>query len=139
MDASFLRDKGITCVFNCTKDLPFSPVVKRQYRVPVDDNLQPAELKNMERWSPEIVAKLLHEYNNGQTILVHCFAGKQTTLVNHFNAVCPTEIMQVHISIDEVFSDPAIVTVWRSTIAHHVFELRVNPDFKLFCAPTHRA
>ena len=77
MDPAFLKEKGITTVFNCTKDLPFSPLIKRQYRVPVDDDLQPVELKNMENWSPEIVAKVLREYNQGQTILVHCFAGKQ--------------------------------------------------------------
>jgi Dual specificity phosphatase, catalytic domain len=71
MDPTFLKEKGITTVFNCTKDLPFSPLIKRQYRVPVDDDLQPVELKNMELWSPEIVAKVLHEYNQGQTILVH--------------------------------------------------------------------
>lgn len=77
MDADFLRREGITSVFNCTKDLPFSPLVKRQFRVPVDDNLAAEELENMRAWSPEIVAKVLHEHKQGHTVLVHCFAGKQ--------------------------------------------------------------
>lgn len=77
MDAEFLKREGITSVFNCTKDLPFSPTIKRQFRVPVDDNLAAEELANMRRWAPEIVAKVLNEHNHGHTVLVHCFAGKQ--------------------------------------------------------------
>jgi hypothetical protein len=77
MDPEFLRTAGITTVFNATKDLPFSPLIQRKYRVPVDDNLQAAEIKNMADWSPEIVYKVINEYNNGSVILVHCFAGMQ--------------------------------------------------------------
>jgi protein-tyrosine phosphatase len=45
--------------------------------VPVDDNLQPAEIKNMAEWSPEIVYKVVNEYNQGSVILIHCHAGMQ--------------------------------------------------------------
>ena len=76
-DPDFLKTAGITTVFNATKDLPFSPLVQRKYRVPVDDNLQPAEIKNMAEWSPEIVYKLVNEYNQGSVILIHCYAGMQ--------------------------------------------------------------
>jgi len=76
-DPDFLKTAGITTVFNATKDLPFSPLVKRKYRVPVDDNLQPAEIKNMAEWSPEIVYKVVNEYNQGSVILIHCYAGMQ--------------------------------------------------------------
>jgi len=76
-DPDFLKGAGITTVFNCTKDLPFSPLIKRKYRVPVDDNLQPAEIKNMADWSPEIVYKVINEYKNGSVILIHCYAGMQ--------------------------------------------------------------
>jgi hypothetical protein len=58
MDSEFLTKNKITVVFNCTKDLPFHPSVKRQYRVPVDDNLQEPEIRNMYIWAPEIVLKL---------------------------------------------------------------------------------
>ena len=50
-DPEFLRTVGVTTVFNCTKDLPFSPNVQRKYRVPVDDNLQPVEIKNMAEYA----------------------------------------------------------------------------------------
>jgi protein-tyrosine phosphatase len=66
-------------VFNCTKDLPFSPVIPSQgrYRVAVHDNLEEEEIANMERWSKEITYKLLREYKSGNRILVHCMAGMQ--------------------------------------------------------------
>jgi hypothetical protein len=76
-DGEWLRTNGIQSVFNCTKTLPFHPSVPHQFRVPVDDNLEPAEIKNMEAWAPEIAFKILHEYNAGRRILVHCHAGMQ--------------------------------------------------------------
>lgn len=77
MDEGFLRQNGINTVFNCTKDLPFHSSMRRRYRVPVDDNLEEEEIRNMELWSFEIVYKLLLEYKEGNTILVHCAAGIQ--------------------------------------------------------------
>jgi protein-tyrosine phosphatase len=51
--------------------------MRRRYRVPVDDNLEEEEIRNMELWSFEIIYKLLLEYKQGKTILVHCAAGIQ--------------------------------------------------------------
>lgn len=76
-DEVFLRAHGIQTVFNCTKDLPFHPSIQNRYRVPVDDNLQPEEIRNMELWSYEILYKLMNEYKKGKPILVHCAAGMQ--------------------------------------------------------------
>ena len=76
-DAKWLAEKGIKCVFNCTKDIPFVPTIQRQYRVPVDDNLQAEEIRNLNLWSYEIVYKMLREYKTGQPMLVHCYAGMQ--------------------------------------------------------------
>ena len=77
LNEQFLKDKGIETVFNCSKEIPFSPAIRRRYRVPVDDNLQAEEIRNMELWSYEIVYKLNQEYNEGHPILVHCAAGMQ--------------------------------------------------------------
>jgi dual specificity phosphatase 12 len=77
LNESWLRDKNITVVFNATKDVPFSTSIKKQYRIPVDDNLQPEEIRNMTLWSHEIIYKILKEKNSGNTILVHCHAGMQ--------------------------------------------------------------
>ena len=76
-NAEWLRTNRITTVFNCTKQLPFHGSIPYQYRVPVDDNLQPAEIKNMEMWAPEIAYKIHREYVEGRRILVHCHAGMQ--------------------------------------------------------------
>jgi protein-tyrosine phosphatase len=81
LDDNFLREKSVRAVFNCTKDIPFSPTVKKQYRIPVDDNLQDDEIRNLELWSFELVYKIAHEYRVARTdgggILVHCAAGMQ--------------------------------------------------------------
>lgn len=76
-NAQFLQQNRIATVFNCTKDLPFYPHIVRRYRVPVDDNLQTNEIRNLELWSYEIVYKLTREYKTGKPILVHCAAGMQ--------------------------------------------------------------
>ena len=82
----FMKEHKIGAVFNCTKDLPFEPSVRRQYRVPVDDNLEDAEIRNLELWSFEIVYKIAAEYRRAREegsdsgsggVLVHCMAGMQ--------------------------------------------------------------
>jgi hypothetical protein len=77
MNEQFLRQKGVQVIFNCTKNLPFSPMIPVKYRIPVDDNLEEEEIRNMELWSSEISYKIMSEYIDGKTILVHCMAGMQ--------------------------------------------------------------
>jgi len=72
----FLIQNGIKATFNCTKNIPFHEVVKKRYRIPVDDNLEEEEIRNMELWSFESVYKLRVEHKNGP-VLVHCHAGMQ--------------------------------------------------------------
>ncbi len=76
-DENFIRIKNIQVVFNCTKNLEFSPIIPIKYRIPVDDDLTENEIRNMELWSNEIAFKIMSEYLDGKTILVHCFAGMQ--------------------------------------------------------------
>lgn len=76
-DEVFLKTRGIETVFNCTKDLPFHMSIQNRYRVPVDDNLQASEIRNMELWSYEIIYKLIREMKKGKPVLVHCAAGMQ--------------------------------------------------------------
>jgi hypothetical protein len=73
----WLRQNNITVIFNATKDIPFVSGIPSMYRVPVDDNLQENEIRNMELWSWEIIFKVMNEYNKGKTILIHCAAGMQ--------------------------------------------------------------
>jgi predicted protein tyrosine phosphatase len=76
-DKNFIRSKNIQVVFNCTKNLEFSPIIKIKYRIPIEDNLAEEEIRNMELWSNEIAFKIMSEYLDGKTILVHCMAGMQ--------------------------------------------------------------
>jgi len=77
LNEKWLKEKNITVVFNATKEIPFSPIIKTQYRIPVDDNSQQEEIRNMTLWSHETVYKVLQEQNKGHKILIHCFAGMQ--------------------------------------------------------------
>lgn len=76
-DTAWLAEKGITTVFNATKDIPFAPTVQHAYRVPVDDNLEPSEINNLRRWAPEAVYKIIREYRAERPVLIHCYAGMQ--------------------------------------------------------------
>ncbi len=76
-DEAWLQEHHVTVVFNCTKTLPFAHSIRRMYRVPVDDNLEPEEIANLRSWAAETQTKLVREYNAGRTILVHCHAGMQ--------------------------------------------------------------
>jgi protein-tyrosine phosphatase len=100
LNDNFLRKHNITVVFNCTKDLPFSNVPLKKYRVPVDDNLHHEEIQNMERWAPEIVYKVMNEYNQGRTILVHCFAGVQRSAA----VVAMTLVVMSNKPVDEIMA-----------------------------------
>jgi len=78
MDIQWLRDQQIDTIFNCTKDIPFKQdSAPRLYRVPLDDNLQPEEIRNLEHWSYELAYKIAKERAEGHRILVHCAAGVQ--------------------------------------------------------------
>jgi hypothetical protein len=72
----FLITNNISCVFNCTKNIPFHEAARRRYRIPVDDNLEEDEIRNMELWGFEAVYRLIQEYKKGP-VLVHCHAGMQ--------------------------------------------------------------
>jgi hypothetical protein len=76
-DEEFLRRERIHAVFNFTKDLGFSQSVPTtKYRIAVDDNLHPEEIRNMELWAPDFTVKMINEWYKGP-ILIHCYAGVQ--------------------------------------------------------------
>lgn len=79
LNGEWLARHKIGAVFNCTKEVPFHPYIAplHQYRIPVDDNLQPIEIKHMEQWAPEIAFFILREHTAGRPLLIHCHAGIQ--------------------------------------------------------------
>ena len=78
-DRNWLQQNQITTVFNCTKDIPFlqGGPLTHFYRIPLDDNLEPDEIRNLELWSWEVAYKIQKERAQGNRILVHCAAGMQ--------------------------------------------------------------
>ena len=77
-DETFLRAYHIDVVLNCTKDLPYPPLQNLTlYRVPLDDNLEEAEIRNAGLWSNEIVYTIMKHHREGKRILIHCMAGRQ--------------------------------------------------------------
>ena len=107
-DPHFLRTKGIKAVFNCTKDVPFHETVLRRYRVPVDDNLQEEEIRNLELWSYEIVYKMQLEAKKGQPILIHCMAGMQRSAASLAMYLVATRRMKTEDAIKFIQSKRAI-------------------------------
>lgn len=77
-DAIWLREKNITAVINCTRSQEFSKEahLKQALRVPVRDNLEPAEIHKMGKYLGPVVAKI-QEWLPNHNVLVHCYAGRQ--------------------------------------------------------------
>jgi len=135
-DTAFLQEKKIKAVFNCTKDLLFDKSVTRQYRVPVDDNLQEPEIRNLELWSYEIVYKIAFElrrsHEEGGAILVHCAAGMQRSAASVAMYLIATQNMTTDQAI-------AFIKAKRPIAFHHSanfeksmrgFELTFNRDVR---------
>jgi hypothetical protein len=103
LNTEYLKEHRIRAVFNCTKDLPFDTSIPRQYRVPVDDNLQEPEIRNLELWSYEIVYKIAHEMRrantDGTAVLVHCAAGMQRSAAS---------VAMYLIAVKDITTDEAI-------------------------------
>lgn len=94
MDENFIHRNNIRVVFNCTKNLPFCQLIPIKYRIPVDDNLEEEEIRNMELWSSEIAFKIMAEYKEGHVILVHCMAGMQRSAASV--AMMMIAYLQIH-------------------------------------------
>lgn len=78
LDKKFLHGKKITCIFNCTRSLPFieDPYVTAKYRVAVMDNLENEEIQKMYKLLNPTINKLFTMLNDNN-VLVHCHKGKQ--------------------------------------------------------------
>ena len=73
----FFTIYSITTIINCTKDIPFYSNYTKNVRISVNDDLQKHEVDRMFDYL-DTACDLIHEkLLNCESILVHCFAGKQ--------------------------------------------------------------
>ena len=79
-DRIFLEVQGISVIFNITNDVPFQSDVHKYcslYRLAIDDNLQPSEIKKMYVALVSYVPLLRKHVTKNNRTLVHCYAGIQ--------------------------------------------------------------
>ena len=72
---SFINSLDI--VINCSKDINFLSKNTKNIRIPVDDNLEEVEIKNLLKFLPKITGFIHSALKKNKNILVHCHAGKQ--------------------------------------------------------------
>lgn len=79
VDKSFLTQKKITMVINCTVTAPFTDLktVRHHRRLPVKDNREKDQIYILYR-NIDTLAILMHAHlKSGENLLVHCHAGRQ--------------------------------------------------------------
>uniref|UniRef100_A0A6C0H7A1 Tyrosine specific protein phosphatases domain-containing protein n=1 Tax=viral metagenome TaxID=1070528 RepID=A0A6C0H7A1_9ZZZZ len=85
-DRDLFKDKKITAVLNCTRDIPnhFAHNKDIEYmRIPVEDSLKEKDFELMYQYMPCIV-EFIHKHANIEknNILVHCWAGRQRSAIS---------------------------------------------------------
>tara|TARA_B110000967_G_C18541645_1_gene390925 strand:- start:63 stop:506 length:444 start_codon:yes stop_codon:yes gene_type:complete len=64
-------------VINCSKDIPFYTKTTKNIRIPIHDNLEQSEIRNLLKFLPKITTFIHTSLLNNKNILIHCHAGKQ--------------------------------------------------------------
>ena len=73
----FLKKHHITLVINCSRDIPFLANSTKNIRISVNDNLEKSEIHRLYNYFSKAVDVIHDNLNDLQTILVHCYAGRQ--------------------------------------------------------------
>ncbi len=69
--------KSINVIVNCTIHLPFTEVLKKCYRIPVEDDMKDESIENFYKLTLNTIGNVILDYKVGNTILVHCNHGNQ--------------------------------------------------------------
>lgn len=73
----FYDINNIKCVINCSKEIPFFSENTLNIRIPVADNLKPAEVDRLYLYMDKATEIIHSHFKKYQGVLVHCYAGKQ--------------------------------------------------------------
>lgn len=85
-DKDFIKDKNITAVLNCTKDIPHHFQTKENdieyMRIPVDDSLKKVDFDKMINFFPAAI-EFIHKHSTVQknNVFIHCYAGRQRSAI----------------------------------------------------------
>ena len=78
------KNKEFICrmdvIVNCTKNLPFLSEQTKNIRLPIDDNLEKIEVKNLYNFFPKIIPFIYDCLKKNLNVFVHCYAGKQRSV-----------------------------------------------------------
>lgn len=77
LDKEFLKRYNIGVVINCTKDLPFTNLEIKKYRLAVNDSLQEQDKIDMLNAFPEMLKVIELAYITLTPILIYCRVGVQ--------------------------------------------------------------
>lgn len=84
LDENFIKNKKITAVLNCTKDVPnkFEKTSSIVYsRLPIDDSLNEIDINKMKKLLPYAIEFIYkHRDFDGGSVLIHCIEGKQRSV-----------------------------------------------------------
>lgn len=102
---------SLDIVINCSKDIPFLSKTTKNIRIPIDDNLEEKEIKNLSKFLPKITSFIHSSLKNNKNILVHCYAGKQRSasvivayLIRYLNISLEKAILLVRTKRDIIFT-----------------------------------
>jgi len=110
----FFTIYNINTIINCSTDIPFYSNYTKNIRISVNDNLKKFEIDRMFDYLDK-ACNLIHEkLLNSESILVHCFAGKQRSatlvcayLMKYGNMSLGVAIQSIKSKRDVIFT-PAI-------------------------------
>lgn len=100
---SFLKDKKIKVIINCTKQIPnYYEDIKynfEYYRVPIDDSLLDEDIDLMTILLPKYVNIIDNALKNNKPVFIHCYAGRQRSA----SIIAAYLIFKYNLTIDEAY------------------------------------
>lgn len=79
-DESFLHKTKFTVIVNCTTKYNFPDINAKLIRIPVRDRGIQIDIDNMYEYLIKVVPEIYKLLNNGERILIHCYAGRHRSV-----------------------------------------------------------
>lgn len=79
-DEPFLYKTKFTVIVNCTTKYNFPNINAKLIRIPVRDRGIQIDIDNMYEYLIKVVPEIYELLNNGERILIHCYAGRHRSV-----------------------------------------------------------